>query len=162
MLHSRFPIVDVSRQGVSHTCCKCMPTLPVFLFRTLGTIARHGRVASSSCTSVSQAGLLACLPPFSYVPCSELCVQCCSAARARTPVWHLPAESSVSSLAMPPGKAGWQAPYLPRLLESVVYFRSCRLQTLLVLSPKMRGKPCAFARFRSWKIREWLEALNLT
>lgn len=58
-----------------HLAPLCLPaTLPVCLF-------------------VSQA----CWLPISCVPRlpSQLCVQCCPPARARTPVWHLPAELGV-------------------------------------------------------------------
>jgi hypothetical protein len=66
------------------------------------TIARHGRQPSpctplSVCDSACLSLRLACLLPFSCVPRlpSQLCVQCCPAARARTPVWLLPAELGV-------------------------------------------------------------------
>ena len=85
------------------------------------TIARHGRQPSpctplSVCLSVSLSGWL----PFSCVPRlpSQLCVQCCPAASARTPVWHLPAELGVvAGSARKPAARLKQAPYLCSTLE---------------------------------------------
>ena len=100
--------VDVSRQGTSHIPASASAYLPCpFLFRTLllrGTAIGLRLAPLSLCLSVYQACVhsrAVCLP-------SQLCVQCCPAARARTPVWHLPAELGVvAGSARRP--AGWQA-----------------------------------------------------
>ena len=107
----------------------CLPCLSLALFRTLllrGTVVIGPRLAPrclSVCLSVCLSGLL----PFSCVPRlpSQLCVLCCPAARARTPVWHLPAELGVvAGGARRP--TAWQAISLPLLSSrTVVYFRSC-------------------------------------
>jgi len=129
--------VDVSRQGASHTCkcqyCACLPC--PFLFRTLllrGTVVGP-RLAplclSAVCSPISHQACFhsrVCLP-------SQLCVQRCPAARARTPVWHLPAELGVvaGGARRPACWQAWQAPYLCsncRLLSELL------LQTLF-LSP---------------------------
>lgn len=122
--------VDVSRQGESHTCCKCCAYLACFCLyfapyyceaRSSSAIALH--LSLSVCLSVSLSGWL----PFSCVPRlpSQLCVLCCPAARARTPVWHLPAELGViAGGARRP--TAWQESSLPLLSSrTVVYFRSC-------------------------------------
>lgn len=105
----------------------CLPCLFLSLFRTLllrGTVVIGHRLAPLSvCLLVCLSGLL----PFSCVPRlpSQLCVLCCPAARARTPVWHLPAELGVvAGGARRP--TAWQASSLPLLSSrTVVYFRSC-------------------------------------
>jgi hypothetical protein len=128
---------NVSRQGASHTCkcqyCACLPC--PFLFRTLllrGTVVGP-RLAplclSAVCSPISHQACFhsrVCLP-------SQLCVQRCPAARARTPVWHLPAELGVvaGGARRPACWQAWQAPYLCsncRLLSELL------LQTLF-LSP---------------------------
>ena len=110
--------VDVSRQGKSHTCCLCLYFAPYYCeARSSSALALHTSL------SVCLSGLL----PFSCVPRlpSQLCVLCCPAARARTPVWHLPAELGVVAGGARRSTA-WQASSLPLLSSrTVVYFRSC-------------------------------------
>ena len=133
--------VDVSRRGESHTCCKCLPTLPVSVSISHPTIARHGRrpspCTSQLCLSTSISGLLS----FSCVPAFSACVQCCPAARARTPVWHLPAELGVvaGGARRPTAWHGKQAPYLCSPLELSSTFGVAALNSV---SRQTRGKPC--------------------
>lgn len=82
-----------------------LPTLPFSISHP--TIAKLGR-RSSPCTSVCLSVYQACFHSRAVCLPSQLCVQCCPAASARTPVWHLPAELGVvAGSARRP--AGWQA-----------------------------------------------------
>lgn len=105
----------------------CLTYLSLSLFRTLllrGTVVIGPHLAPR-CLSVC---LLVCLPgllPFSCVPRlpSQLCVLCCSAARARAHRSGIFRPSSVSSLAVP----------VDQQLPTSALLSNCRLLSELLL-----------------------------
>jgi hypothetical protein len=143
--------VDVSRQGESHTCCKCCAYLACFCLyfapyyceaRSSSAIALH--LSLSVCLSVSQA----CFHSRVCLASPLSSVFCAAQLHARAHRSGIFRPSSVSSLAVPvdqqPGK---QAPYLCSPLELSSTFGVAALNSV---SRQTRGKPCALARFRSW------------
>lgn len=135
-------------QVPAYLACLCLYFAPYYCeARSSSALALHLAACLSVCPLVCLSGLL----PFSCVPRlpSQLCVLCCPAASARTPVWHLPAELGVvaGGARRPTAWHGKQAPYLCSPLELSSTFGVAALNSV---SRQTRGKPCALARFRSW------------